>query len=320
MIGVKISKIEYYTPDNVLDNKEVSSIMPGWTAKKIYDKIGINSRYISASNESALDLAAEACLKIGKCLDFNQIESLILCTQSPEYLLPTGACILQNRIGLKSNTMCFDFNLGCSGYIYGLAIAKGLIQSKIIKNCLFVTADTYSKYLDVKDGSNRAIFGDGATVTFLESTEENQIFDFVLGTDGSGSNNLIVNGGATKDIQNSKPVLYMNGAEIFDFTNKSVPLLVSDTLKENSMELGDIDYFVFHQANMYMLDHLRKKIGIPLDKFLVDMENFGNTVSSTIPIVLANKLNSGLNQLRGKRIMLVGFGVGYSWGAVIIKL
>ena len=320
MIGVKISQIEYHLPDTILNNKDVASVMPGWSSDKIYDKIGIKNRHISSEDETALDIATKACNKIRNKLDFEKIDSLILCTQSPEYLLPTGACILQNRIGLNSNTMCFDFNLGCSGYIYGLAIAKGLIQSNIIKNCLLVTADTYTKYLDQNDGSNRAIFGDGASVTYLESSHDNQIFNFVLGTDGSGSNNLIVRGGATKDIPNTYPILYMNGGEIFNFTNKSVPILVKNTLKENGMEIDDIDYFVFHQANMYMLEHLRKKIGIPKDKFIVDMENFGNTVSSTIPIVLANKINLEINQLVDKKIMLVGFGVGYSWGAVIIKI
>ncbi len=291
MIGVKISQIEYYLPDTILNNEDVASVMPGWSSDKIYDKIGIKHRHIASQDETALDLATKACEKIRKNLDFEKIDSLILCTQSPEYLLPTGACILQHRIGLNSNTMCFDFNLGCPGYIYGLAIAKGLIQSKIIKNCLLVTADTYTKYLDQNDGSNRAIFGDGASVTYLESSLDSQILNFVLGTDGSGSSNLIVKGGATKDIKNSNPKLYMNGGEIFNFTNKSVPILVENTLKENGMEIDEIDYFVFHQANMYMLEHLRKKIGIPREKFIVDMENFGNTVSSTIPIVLANKIN-----------------------------
>jgi 3-oxoacyl-[acyl-carrier-protein] synthase-3 len=318
--GVKISFIDYYVPESLVNNQEIVSVMPGWTEDKIYSKIGIKYRHRSEQNQTSLDLATSACLKIADKVDLSKVESLILCTQSPEYLLPTGACILQQRIGLNSNTMCFDFNLGCSGYVYGLAIAKGLIQSNIIKNCLLVTADTYTKYLDQNDGSNRAIFGDGASATYLESSLENQIFNFVFGTDGSGSNNLIVRGGATKEIQNIAPTLYMNGAEIFNFTNYSVPILVSNTLKENGMEMEDIDYFVFHQANMYMLEHLRKKIGIPKEKFIVDMENFGNTVSTTIPIVLANKINLLVNQLVNKKIMLVGFGVGYSWGAVIIKI
>lgn len=321
MIGVEINKIEYYLPRKVLNNEDITTNLPGWSTEKIRNKIGISTRHIASETETAIDLANQACIKMANHVNFDEIECLIVCTQSPDYLLPTSACILQNRIGLKSNTMCFDFNLGCSGYIYGLSIASSLIQSQVVNNCLFVTADTYSKYIQEGDGSNKAIFGDAATVTYLTSSRKSQISKFVFGTDGSGADNLIVKGGGIKGITLGfdKPQLFMNGPSIFEFTNEMVPKLVYNTLVKNELELDEIDYFVFHQANKYILEHLRKKLNIPSNKFLINMEYFGNTVSSSIPIVLASILNRDVDFFKNKIIMLVGFGVGYSWGAVIIK-
>jgi 3-oxoacyl-[acyl-carrier-protein] synthase-3 len=322
MAGIKIEFIDYYLPESILCNDEIAPLMNGWTAEKIYNKIGIKKRHICSNNETALDLAEKACLKIKGKVDFNEVESLIICTQSPDYLLPTGACILQNRLGLKTSTMCFDFNLGCSGYVYGIAIARGLILSKTVKNCLLVTTDTYSKYISESDGSNRSLFGDAASATFFTSSGVNTILAPQLGTDGSGSNNLMVRGGALFNLNNNpiKPILEMNGPAIFEFTNFAVPSLISTTLSKNDMTIDEIDYFVFHQANKFMLEHLKKKIGIPDQKFLIDFEEYGNTVSSTIPILIANKQKNDLNFFKNKTVMLVGFGVGYSWGAIILKM
>ncbi len=321
-MGIVIKKIEYYVPKKKLTNYEINSINNNWTPEKIEEKIGIKNRFVVQKNETALDLAYQACEKLfNSGVEKSSIDSLILCTQSPEYFLPTTACILQDRLGLNKNSYCLDFNLGCSGYIYGLAMAKGLIEIGVAKNLLLVTSETYTKYISDEDASNRSLFGDAATVTLISKDRNNKIKDFVFGTDGSGFKNLIVEQGATKNLNSTHPsIFFMNGPEIFSFTNSNIPKLINETLIKNNFEFDKIDYFVFHQANKYMLEHLRKKIGIEKDKFLIDMEDFGNTVSNTIPIVLANKFFKKSISKQNKYVMLVGFGVGYSWGATIIKI
>jgi 3-oxoacyl-[acyl-carrier-protein] synthase III len=328
-----IKAIEYYLPEKILDNKALEIEFPEWKAEKVFEKIGINLRHITFENETALDLAEHASNLVLKNYDKGKIDFLLLCTQSPDYFLPTSACILQNRLDLSTNAGALDFNLGCSGFIYGLAIAKGLIKAKIAKHILFVTSETYSKHLNPKDKGNRSIFGDGAAATIIAPYKQDNILDFELGTDGSGMNNLIVkNGGfrSKKDAgsqnieyknerQSDDNYLYMNGPEIFNFTLQRVPAMVKRVLEKNSLTMNDIDYFIFHQANKYMLDYLREKLGIPVDKFYQDMTNTGNTVSATIPIALKDCLTN--KKIKpGDRILLAGFGVGYSWGSTIIQL
>ena len=320
-MGCVISNVEYYLPTKEVTNYQISNLPNGWTSDKIEQKIGIKKRFIADDNETSLNLAINACEKLfTKGVDKNNIDALLLCTQSPEYFLPTTACLLQNKLGLRKNTFCLDYNLGCSGYIYGLAIAKSLINTNIAKNVLLVTAETYSKFISSQDFSNQILFGDAAAATLISYNDVDHFGEFIFGTDGEGGENLIVKNGATRFL-NSKDqaYLYMNGPEIFSFANMIIPELVKKTLLINKLNIDEIDFFIFHQANKYMLEHLRKKIGIPDNKFLIDLENYGNTVSSTIPIVISNKLSLDNEFLNNKKIMLVGFGVGYSWGAVIIK-
>jgi 3-oxoacyl-[acyl-carrier-protein] synthase-3 len=320
-MGCVISNVEYYLPIKEVTNNEITNLPSGWTSDKIEQKIGIKKRFIADDNETSLHLATNACEKLfSKGVDKNNIDALLLCTQSPEYFLPTTACLLQNKLGLRKNTFCLDYNLGCSGYIYGLAMAKSLIHANIAKNILLVTSETYSKYISSQDFSNQILFGDASAATLISYNDIDQLGEFIFGTDGEGGENLIVKNGASRFLNSKNQAhLYMNGPEIFSFANMVIPDLVTKTLNINKLHINEIDYFIFHQANKYMLEHLRKKIQIPEDKFLIDLENYGNTVSSTIPIVISNKLNIDKGFLNNKKIMLVGFGVGYSWGAVVIK-
>ena len=260
----------------------------------------------------------------------DDIDFILLCTQSPDYFLPTTACLVQNRLNIPTTAGSLDFNLGCSGYVYGLAIAKGLIFSNIAKNVLLITSEAYSKFIHPRDKSNRTIFGDGASATLVSTEGFAEILDFELGTDGSGAKNLIVKNGAIRhpdlsgvdmedDFNNIKNDnhLFMNGSEIFSFTSDAIPSLVAKTLEKNKLVLGNINLFVLHQANKFILDHLRKKIKIPEDKFYIFLENCGNTVSSTVPIALCEAKKE--KKLSGN-ILLCGFGVGYSWGSCIIKI
>lgn len=331
MIKAYLNSIAYYLPQTILSNEELVAEFPEWTVEKIADKVGVNQRHVVAPDETALDMATLAAQKLfnQESVNKEKIDFILFCTQSGEYKLPTTACLLQERLGLSTNVGALDFNLGCSGYVYGLSLAKGLIASGVAKNVLLITAETYSKYLHKKDKGNRTIFGDAATASLISINGDLEIAEFSLGTDGRGANNLIVETGASRcpdkknDLtfdENGNPhsadYLFMNGAEIFNFTLDAVPPLVKDTLAKNNLQKEEIDLFVFHQANKYMINFLRKKLKIEDEKFFVYLENVGNTVSSTIPIALCEARKE--NKVKGN-VLLAGFGVGYSWGGVILK-
>lgn len=329
----KILDIEYYIPEGVLTNSHLEEKFSEYSAQQIEKKVGIKQRHIVSEDETALDLAYNAAEKILQNYDKNLIDFILLCTQSPDYYLPTSACILQDRLGLKTDIGALDFNLGCSGFIYGLGLAKGLINSGIATNILLITSETYSKHIHPKDSSNLSVFGDGAAAIIIKKSEKEKIFNFVLGTDGKGYKNLIVpNGGmrcryqenAEEKMDQSGSIrtannLFMDGPEIFNFTIEKVPKIVSNVLEKNNLNLNNIDFVIFHQANKFMLEHLRRKIKIPKEKFYNNIENTGNTVSGTIPIALKDCLDKKLIN-KGELILLVGFGVGYSWGGTIIEI
>ena len=331
---MKIQAISCYLPPKVLCNEELAALYPGWSAAKIFEKTGICERHISAENETAGDLGEQAARKLfaEHAVDPSTIDFILLATQSPDYFLPTTACLLQDRLGIPTSAGALDFNLGCSAYIYGLSLAKGLIASETAKNVLLITAETYTKHIHPLDKSVRTIFGDGAAATLITAADVDGIGWFVLGTDGSGYNKLIVPSGGlrlcpsegtaleiTDDSGNtrSQDHLFMDGTEIFSFTINTVPRTVKETLEKNRLVMEDIDLFVFHQANKYMLDFLCKRCKISPSKFYMNFADCGNTVSASIPIALARAGQDGTLK-SGMKVMLVGFGVGLSWGATII--
>ena len=319
----RISEIETYFPEKKVTNEDLQKEFPEWSPEKIFNKVGVKQRYTASAEETVLELAVKASEKLLKKIDKNEIDFILFCTQSPDYHLPTTACILQDRLGLKKNIGALDFNLGCSGFVYGLSIAKGLIATGAAQNILLVTAETYTKYLRKSDKSNRTIFGDGAAATLIQKDETKENFQFILGTDGSGYDNLIVrNGGGRNRINKEDEVgncLYMNGQNIFIFTIEKIPALVKEILEKNNLTENDVDYYVFHQANAHILRKQREILEIPEEKFYINLEKYGNTVSSTIPIALKDALETGKVK-RGQKIMLIGFGVGLSWGATIVEL
>ncbi len=317
-----INSIEYYLPNKSLSNEELSTLFPEWNVERIMSKVGISKRYVTDKNEFASDLAIEAANKLFEKNNIkkNNIDFLIYCTQSPDYLLPTTACIIQDKLGLK-NIGAFDFNLGCSGFIYGLSIAKGLIFSGIANNILFITSETYTKFIEHNDKSNRSIFGDAAAATLV--TKEKgicKIGNFLLGSDGSGYSNLIAKKSGLRGKLNDNfndCNFYMNGPEIFNFTGVSVPNMINDYLEKYNYKIHDFDFFLFHQANKHMMNYLRRKTKISKEKFIIELENFGNTVSSTIPIALFETLKK--NKIKSKnKVFCAGFGVGYSWGSTVL--
>ena len=329
MTKAYIKDIAYYLPEKILTNEQIAQAFPEWSAEKVANKVGITERHIAADDETAADMAYHAAETLfAQGVDRNAVDFIILCTQSPDYMLPSSACVLQDRLGLSKNCGAFDFNLGCSGYEYGLAIAKGLIAANIAKNILLLTAETYTKYLHEQDKGNRTIFGDGASASLVSTEGFAEIGEVVVGTDGSGAENLIVRslGSRHKDLMNNAQVdedgkivsgdhLYMHGGNVFNFTADVVPPMVEELLEKSHLKQDEVDLWVFHQANKYMINYLRKLLDIDKEKFYIYMQTVGNTVSSTIPIALCEARKE--NKLYGN-ILLAGFDVGLSWGEVML--
>jgi 3-oxoacyl-[acyl-carrier-protein] synthase III len=330
----RISAVDYYLPEQTLTNADLSAQFPEWSVDKIADKTGILTRHIAGENEFSSHLATKAGQKLFESahIDPALIDYLIVVTQSPDYYLPTTAAIVHSQLLLRSDAGSTDITLGCSGYIYALGLAKGLIESGQVASVLVITSDTYTKFLNKDDKSVRTIFGDGASATLINGEgDAESISALTYGTDGTGGKHLIVpNGGlrsaaeyapkAAPSVRGLEPGaydLFMDGAEIFNFTIKVAPASVATILNKSGLGMDDIDLFVFHQANKYMLEHLRKKLDIPVEKFPILMATSGNTVSGTIPIALADAERQGI--LRpGMRVLLLGFGVGLSWGGAVI--
>jgi 3-oxoacyl-[acyl-carrier-protein] synthase III len=332
----KIIATAYHLPDQQLDNNQLAEIYPSWTADKIYQKTGIVSRSVAQDSECASDLGVIAAQKLfaKHFIEPSSIDYLIFCTQSPDYFLPTTACLVQNRLGLVKTSGAIDINQGCSGFVYGLGLAKALIETEQAESVLLITAETYSKFIHPQDKSVRTIFGDAAAATLIgKSLDKEHLSAFVYGTDGAGAENLIVPAGgirmprsektsleytdASENIR-SQNNLFMNGSEIFSFTLNIIPETLARILAKSGLALEQIDFFVFHQANQFMLNHIQKKLKLTSDKFIIDMENCGNTVSSTIPIVLERMLESDKIK-SGMKILLMGFGVGYSWAGCVVE-
>jgi len=328
-----IKAISYYLPERVVTNEELVREFPEWSVDKVAQKVGVDTRHIAAEDETAGDMAEKAARKLFSEHGINakDIDFVMLCTQSPDYFLPSTACLLQDRLGIPTSSGAFDFNLGCSGCIYGMAMAKGLITAGIARNVLLLTAETYNKYLHPSDKSNRSIFGDGAAACLISTEGLAEIGEFVLGTDGSGASNLIVKTGASRQKGATgkfaedeeghlwyDDYLYMNGGAIFNFTLDAVPVMMTQLLEKNHLQKEQIDYYVFHQANKFMLNTIRKVCVLPKDKFYVNMSTTGNTVSSTVLIGLRDCIDNHTIK-QGDNVMVSGFGVGLSWGGTILR-
>ena len=320
-------------PEKVLTNEELIKEFPEWSVEKVAKKVGVNSRHIADEKETAGDLAEKAALNLFAEYKINpkDIDFLILCTQSPDYFLPSTACVLQSKLGISTHAGAFDYNLGCSGCVYGIAMANSFVESGLAKNVWLITAETYSKYLHQSDKSNRSIFGDAAAACLISEDGIAEIGSSVLGTDGSGAEKLILKTGAARQKNHTglfseddeghvryDDYLYMDGGGIFNFTLEAVPAMMKEVLDKNGLEKENIDYFVFHQANKFMLNTIRKVCVLPKDKFYVNLEETGNTVSSTVLIGLKQCLENEIIH-EGMDIMIAGFGVGLSWGGTILK-
>ncbi|WP_348760159.1 ketoacyl-ACP synthase III [uncultured Salinisphaera sp.] len=334
-----IDAIEYMLPERTESIEEIAARFPNWPLERIAEKTGIRARHVAGDDECASDfgvIAAERLIdKTG--IDRHSIDYLIFTTQTPDYLAPTTACLVQQRLNLGTHIGALDINLGCSGYIYALGVAKALIESGQARRLLLITADTYSKFVNPGDKSVRALFGDAAAATLLTEREaegQARIGPFVYGTDGAGADELIVptsgmrkrdNRGQAKEYTDrhgnvrSDNNIFMNGRAVVEFTLREVPRAVRETCEKAGITLDDVDAVVPHQASAMVLGGIRDRLGLPEEKFVVCMEDIGNTVSCSVPIALKRAVLSG--QIKpGALVLLVGFGVGLSWGATLVRL
>lgn len=318
---VSIKAIEYYLPPKTEDGSTLKRDNPDWRIEDIEKKTGVQVRHIADPEQTATDMAELATKKlIATGVTKENIDFLVLVTQSPDYALPTSACILQDRLGLPKSCMAFDVNLGCSGFIYGLAIGGSLIESGLARRGLICCSETYSKYIDKADRVCRPLFSDGAAVTLLESSDRHDLGPFEMGTDGSGFRNLIVplSGARLAATDTDSKQLFMAGADVFMFTMEKAPECVTALLKKSGKTISDIDCFVFHQASKLVIDNIVRRLELPEEKVFRNYTLIGNTVSASIPIALKDAV-SGKKIKKDDLVMLVGFGVGYSWGGCLVK-
>lgn len=325
-----IGPISVHLPEKVESNADLSNDNPRWAMDLIASKTGIHNRHIAAEDETSSDLGVAACQKLFAEHDIDpaSIDFLLFCTQTPDFALPTTACLMQSRLGLRTDCGALDFNLGCSAYPYGLSIADGFIQTGVAKRVLFVTAETYSKFIDKNDRSVRTIFGDGAAATLIEAHDVPSLSGYKFGTDGTGANLLCVTqdsiGGFRKTQQDFQPQrkrrwksdLYMDGPNLISFTLSEIPKLIDQILESSGSTKDELDQYLVHQATFKMLDLLRQKLDIDESKIPVELADIGNTVSSTLPILIS-QLREQKRLTKDQKNILIGFGVGLSWSGCV---
>lgn len=333
-----IRAISYHLPEEVISNDDLARQFPDLKIDDLTRLTGVRTRHIADNDETAADLAYHAAMKLFSEHEISpdEIDHIIFCAQGADYITPSTSCILQDRLGISENAGSLDINQGCTGFIYGLSIANGLIATDNAMNVLLLTSINISELLHTEDKSNRAIFGDGAAATLISSNTNlpgSEIGNFVFGTDGKGFDTIIIrNGGAryphykhdaedftdeNGNIRNHRN-FYMNGAGVFNFSVEKTPVLINQVLEKAGLSHDEIKLYVLHQANQIILESIFRKMKIPKEKQLFQLENCGNTVSSTIPIALYHAIADGKIK-RGDKVVLAGFGVGFSWAGCVVK-
>jgi len=329
--------LAYYLPERVLTNHELARENPDWDLQRTEERTGVVERHIAGDGETALDLALQACRKLfaRQPAAREAIDAILFCTQSEDHIMPPNSCILHQHLGLSENVFALDFNLACSGYVYGLSLARALVASGQATNLLLVTADTYSKYVHRQDRAARVLFGDGAAVTWLgNSRGKARILDTRCFTNGSQYQKFMIPAGgcrlprseqtgiATADDHGNVRALdniHMDGVGVFSFFSSRVPREILGLLAKNNLTSEQIDLFIFHQASKLILDHLTAALKLDSGRVFTNLRRIGNTVSASIPIALENAMASGRLE-SGMLVVLSGFGVGLSWGSALIEV
>lgn len=331
-----INAITYSLGSRRLSNEQLAVENPQWDLARTFERTGITSRPVAEASETSLDLGEQASLalfeKVG--ITANEIDALIFCTQTPDYVLPPNSTLLHGRLGMQQDVMAFDINHACSGFIYGLGIGRSLIQSGTAMRVLLITGDTYSRLLHPQDRATRPIFGDGAAATLISSDDPVvSVLDMTFHTGGKASDRFIVKRGGARDPHSTNPAavtidksgrvrsdahVYMDGLGVLSFFTSVVPKAVREILSRNQLSMADISLFVFHQASQLALDGLQKSLAIPDEKMVIDIHDTGNLVSASIPVALSRVLKDRRIQ-PGQLVLLCGFGVGLSWATALVR-
>lgn len=334
-MGVIIKQIEYYLPEKVITNLDLAKDNPEWNIEKIEEKSGVKKRHVAEANETALDLAIKAVEKIfsSGVVSKDEIDAVIFCTQSHDYVMPANSFLIHKHFNLKQNVWTFDYNLACSGYIFGLAITRGILETGLAKNVLLINSETYSKYINPKDRSTSILFGDGAAASVISVGDFGGIIDVILSASGEKFDSFYIPAGGmktpksegTKEITvdasgNVKTLedIHMNGFAVWQFISKNVSEQINTLLERNQLGVDDIDLYVFHQASKLTLDSLVKSLKLDKEKVFLNLQDVGNTVSASVPIALKDAELSGKLK-KGDLVLLSGFGVGLSWGSIIMR-
>ena len=309
MNNVQIKHIEFSLGEKKEKYLDLSIDNPSWDTKRILDVTGIKTRHLS-KNEDIISLSIKSAKKVLKKFPKKKIDFLIFVSQTSNLKLPSISCVMQHRLGLRNNIQAFDINMGCSGFIYALSVAKSMISQKGVNNGMIICSDVYTKYIKKNNTSCRPIFSDASSSIIVGKCSSLSINDFDYGTDGSGAFDLYLKEG-DKDI-------YMNGSKVALFTIKRIPNSVKRLLNKNKIKLEKIDKFIFHQASKFVLNQIYRILKIHKKKIYENYEKYGNTVSSSIPIALKEASTKNLLK-KDDNIILCGFGVGLSWSTVLIK-
>ena len=334
--NVRIAGIVSAIPEMVLDASELEQKFGAEDTRKIIDNIGVRERHVVEGNMCASDLCLSAAEVLLQQLGWSResIDVVVFVSQTPDHVLPATACSLHGNLNLAKHCAAFDINLGCSGYVYGLWVVSQLMSTGQSRRALLLSGDTISKLISDEDRSAYPLFGDAGSATAVEYKPGSEEMVFVVGTDGKGAEHLIVPAGGFRHPKNegtakrykqadgntrSDEQLRMDGAEIFTFTLREVPPLVKATLQTKGWSIDDVDAFVFHQANAYILNYLARRIKIPADKFILAMESYGNTSCASIPLALTSSPQTAIGN-GSRKLLLAGFGVGLSWAAAALVL
>jgi 3-oxoacyl-[acyl-carrier-protein] synthase-3 len=311
---MRIAGIAYQLASKIESLAELQAVNPDWRVGHLYEKVGIDKRYVSTPEETPLTLGVQAAERLLEGVDRSTIDGVVYVTQTPDSLIPTTACLLHAKLGLPGHAFAFDVNQGCAGFVYGLSLGTSLLESHGLGRCLVVCAETYSKHIAITDRTCRPIFSDGAAAVLVERDGPGRIGPFVFVTDGTGAPHLMLRPGA----DGGAPHLFMDGPAVLLFTMNAVPRAVRELLEKEKLGLDDVDLFVFHQASRVVLDNIRRTLKLDEARLFRNYQEMGNTVSATIPIALRQAEEAG-RLGPGQTVMLIGFGVGLSLAACLVR-
>ncbi len=334
-MNTRIRRIEYQLPEREVTNQEFQKTHPEWDMNAVAERAGVEVRYFSAPDETALDLAEKACLKVfeNDPEALENVGALIFCTQTPDHTLPSNACLLHGRLGMKEGVLAFDVAMGCSGFVNALSLAHGFIQSRQADSVLVVTGDTLSKRVSDDDRSIAVLFGDGVAATLVEMSDEEGLIDVESATAGKYWDRIMIPAGGSRMPHSeetsipeedsrgnirTKNDIWMDGLSVLGLVNTRVPSQIQKLLQRNQSTIDDVDLFVFHQASKIMLDSLVARLGVKPEKHFHNVAKVGNTVSASIPIALKDASDQGLVS-PGDLVLISGFGVGLAWATALLR-